>query len=295
MQTAVRPNPAAVSGAAARSSGVRVSLVIGPPRSGTTMLGFLLAGGTGVMSLSEPHLAHAILKDWRLQRFFRNHQKAAGLKRRRPPFRGDAADFGRFLTRSAADNGFRRLVIKETYRRGGVHRNWCNEPVMDRLMDSHESVVALIRRPYDVAASTIKLCRWVIGPRGWLLKACFWNIPIFPTATHVVRWAAENWAAYVAWAQRRGLPLLKYEDFVDQPEPRLREVCDRLGLEFEPTMLDYAHPRADFGGLGDPGVMKAPRPVDKSAIGRGANLTDEQRRIVRQLCEEAASDLGYAL
>lgn len=293
--TARLPNPTVIASAADSAPRLQVSLVIGPPRSGTTMLGFLLAGGRRVMSLSEPHLVHAIFPDWHLQRFFRNHQRAGGLKRRRPPFRGDSEAFGRFLRQSAMENRFRRLVIKETYRRGGLPRDWCNEPLLDHLVESNGSVVALIRHPYDLAASWIKLCRWAIGPIGWLVKLCVWNMPAFSTPTHVVRCAAENWAAYITWTKRHGLTLLRYEDFVEYPESQLRAVCDRLGIEFEPNMLDYAHPRADFGGFGDPGVMKTPRPVDKSAIGRGDNLTDEQRGIVRDFCAAGASNLDYTL
>lgn len=259
------------------------------------MLGFLLAGGRRVMSLSEPHLAHAILPGWQLQRFFRDHQKSGGLRRRRPPFRADADAFGRFLRDSAIANGYRGLVIKETYRRSGLHPDWCNEPLLDKLVELHPSVVALIRRPYDVAASSIKLCRRVIGPQGWFIKLRMWNMPTFSSATHVVRVAAENWAAYVKWAHRHGLALLRYEDFVEEPEPQLRAICERLGVEFEPNMLDYTHARADFGGLGDPGVLRTPRPVDKSAIGRGNTLTDEQRAIVREHCAAGAADLDYKL
>ena len=58
--------------------------LIGPPRSGTTLVGYLLGGLDGVMSLSEPYLARGILDNWQLQRFYYQFQRDACLCRLRP-------------------------------------------------------------------------------------------------------------------------------------------------------------------------------------------------------------------
>ncbi len=272
-----------------------VAYILGPPRSGTTMLGYVLAGGSGVLSLSEPYLAHSVTRDWQLHRMFLRLQATGKLRRRRPPFHGDSEQFGAFLRQMALDNGYRRIVIKETYRRAAPHPDWSNESLIERLASSGAPILALIRHPYDVAASTIKLCRWVIGLPGWFLRLRAPNLPTFRTATDVVRWAAGNWHAYVEWTRHHGLPLTRYEDFVCDPERRLRDVCARLQVPFEPRMLDFSHRRMAFGGLGDPEVLRTPRPIDRTAIGRGRRLSDEQLRIVRERCGAQAAELGYDL
>jgi hypothetical protein len=274
---------------------LKTCFVIGPPRSGTTLLGYLLAGGDGVAALSEPFLAYAILPDWTLQRFFHNFQKSAGLRRCKPPHHADAERFSRFLHRMVAENGFCRLVIKETYRRHGLIPRWHNEALLDQLLGGNEPVVGLIRHPDDVAASTIKLARWVTGPRGTLVRIRARNLPGFRNTNQVVRWAADNWVSYVDWVRRHGLRIVRYEDLVQNPRQQLEAVCRHCRLEFEERMLDYAHARAVFGGLGDGSVLKTPRPIDRNSIGHGQRLTDAQRRVVREVCERAARDFDYTL
>ncbi|MFQ5807839.1 MAG: sulfotransferase [Phycisphaerae bacterium] len=267
--------------------------MVGPPRSGTTLLAYLLAGGEGVLSLSEPFLAHAVQPDWRLQRFFHVYQRAAGLRRRRPPRRGNIERFARFLCRMAAENGFRHLVIKETYRRSARNADWHSEPLLDRLVRGKESVIALIRHPCDVVASSIGLCRWLTRPRGWLVRLRWPNFPTFRNTTAVVCWAAENWARYVNWVQQRDLCLVRYEDLVREPGRQLEALCRHFGMGFQESMLDYARTRVAFGGLGDWGVLKTPRPVDQKSIGHGRRLTAEQRRLVRAACQHAARGFDY--
>jgi len=269
--------------------------VIGPPRSGTTLLSYLLAGGQGVLSLSEPFLAHAVQPDWKLQRFFCHYQRAAGLRRRRPPYQGNAERFGRFLRQMAVENGFRELVIKETYRRGGLRTAWHNETLLDRLVRGGEPAIALIRQPYDLAASSLHLFHWVTGPRGWLIRVRVRRAPAFWNTTQVVRWAAENWNAFLAWARRHDLRIVRYEDLVQEPRTQLEIICQHCGLRFQESMLDKSRARAAFGGMGDVGVLKRPRPIDRKSVGHGRHLTDEQRRIVRDTCQHGARDFDYPL
>lgn len=257
------------------------------------MLGYLLAGGEGVLSLSEPFLAHAALPDWRLQRFFRHMQQVGGLRRRRPPYHGDALRFEGFLRRVARENGFSRLVIKETFRARGLTPRWTNARAVERLLGRAAGVVALIRDPFDVAASTIKLCRPVIGWGRFAWSAVWPGIPTFRNADDVVRWAAENWAAYVRWTEAQGLTLTRYEALVADPAAGVRAACAALGLPYSAGMLDERKQRPDFGGLGDPGVLSKPRPVDRTAVGRGTALTEAQRGFVRSRCAREAARIGY--
>jgi len=290
----LRPDYAAPAGPPPRAR-PHVCYVIGPPRSGTTLVGYLLAGGAATLSLSEPFLTWAILPDWALQRFYCKYQRSAGLRRRRPPFRPDRTQFQRFLHRMAAENGFDALVVKETYRRTGLSPQWHNEPLLEWLVRSGAPAVGLIRQPCDLAASSLHLFRWVTGPRRWLVRLRAPHAPAFRDRTAVVRWAAQNWNAFVAWARRHQLPLFRYEDIISQPQIQLPVICQRCGLEFRETMLDHRHPRSAFGGMGDWRVLRTPRPIDRRSVGRGGELTEGQRAVVRELCAATARELGYVM
>ena len=274
---------------------LRELYIIGPPRSGTTLLAHLVGGGQSVLSFSEPYLCYSIMPPWQLNRFFYRFEKSAGLQRRRPPFRGDAQQFAGFLRRLASDNGFRYLAVKETYRYKGLTPIWHNGPLLDRVVAGTDPVVALIRHPYDIAASTIKLCRWVIGLPGRIIRLRLPNLCGFSSATEVVRWAADNWVAYVNWARRHGLNLLRYEDFVADPRRELQAICTAVGWPFAESMLDGQRRRAAFGGLGDLGVLMKPRPVDRKSVGHGQRLNDAQRHIVREACHALAHEFDYTL
>lgn len=64
---------------------------------------------------------------------------------------------------------------------------------------------------------------------------------------------ANAWREEVEWVRRIGRVLgseryleLRYEDLLDEPEARLRGICQFLGVEFSPHMLEY-HTRVDQG------------------------------------------------
>lgn len=272
----------------------RVALLVGTPRSGTTLVSSMLGGARGVLSLSEPYLTHAVMPDWKLHRFFWRFQRDAGLRRRPPPFRGDARAFGRFMAATAAENGFGCLAVKETFRSAPVHAAWDNIALLGELASQASACAALIRDPFDTAASTINFCRPILGLLGRAARIRWPNTPLFRDADAVAEWAARNWATYVDWVRERGLPLMRYEDFVAEPAARLPELCARLGIEFDPAMLTPQPRGKTFWGIGDPEVVRRPRrTVDRKAVGRGAKLSDRQRAAVRELCGDRARLVGY--
>ncbi|MEP0848635.1 MAG: sulfotransferase [Phycisphaerae bacterium] len=272
----------------------RVALLVGTPRSGTTLISSMLGGARGVLSLSEPYLTHAVMPDWKLHRFFWRFQRDAGLLRRPPPFCGDARAFGRFMALTAAENGFGCLAIKETFRSAPVHAAWDNIGLLGELASQASACAALIREPFDTAASTIKFCRPILGLLGRVARIRWPNTPLFRNADAVAEWSARNWATYVDWVQERGLPLMRYEDFVAEPAARLPELCAWLGIDFDPVMLTPQPRGRTFWGIGDPEVVRRPRKtVDRRAVGRGARLSARQRAAVRELCADRARQLGY--
>src|SRR5262245_64688950 len=71
----------------------RVGIIIGPPRSGTTLVGSMLARGRGVLSLSEPLLAWSIFGSWRRRKFLARVVREAALNSATPPRRSSEAEF----------------------------------------------------------------------------------------------------------------------------------------------------------------------------------------------------------
>ncbi|GMU83039.1 MAG: hypothetical protein AMXMBFR47_29100 [Planctomycetota bacterium] len=273
-----------------------VAYIIGPPRSGTTLLASMLAAGDGVLSLSEPWLAQAILPVWRRQRFFRRMQTGGGLPRVRPPFDDRREAFARFLVAMAQRGGFSTLLIKETFRDGFRLASWNNLDLMDALVDSGAPCVAVVRDPFAVAASSIRLAAPLLWLHGWFGAAYRLLVPFVPafrTADDVVLTAARNWVSFAAWQQRHALPIVRYEDLVRSPETTFPRVCEHLHIPFQPHMLDPRSAGRSFGGFGDPETMQRPRPVHHEAIHRGNDLTPRQREIVHVTCHAAAMPLGY--
>lgn len=261
------------------------------------MMAHLLSGAEGVLSISEPFLQYAVVPHWMLRRFYYEFQKSAGLCCLRPPREGDNARFGRFLRKMALLNGFGFLLVKETYHEQSTSPCWNNAELLTRLVSSGMPVIATIRDPFDTVASMVRLCRWLVGVTGRLLRLRWPVLERYRTRTEIVSWAADNWVRYCDWAQRHNLRLLRYEDVVNEPETHLRRICQHTGLPFHPRMLNHRDRRQTFGGgIGDVGLLKlGPRPISTKSIGRRHELTPDQQQIVRQTCAAHAARLEYSL
>lgn len=288
--SSVRPLP----GQMRSSPAVGVAFVVGLPRSGTTLLAYLLAGCRQSLSLSEPYLAHAIFNERRLARFFR-HAKG---KTRLAEFPQPAPAMSRdgmldYLIGVAAANGLPHLILKETYRLGG---NWDNVALMNWIAAGGHPVVAIARHPYDIAVSSIRFTRWWRGPIGHFLRLWAPGLPLFADDAEVAEYVGLNWAAYAEWCVQHRLSVVRYEDLVADPAARLPGICDQLRVPFEPAMLDHNAPRGPFGGIGDPGVLNKPsRPVTDSSVGRKHLLAPKLCEIIARLCANQAVAMGYSM
>jgi len=272
---------------------VHVGFVIGLPRSGTTLLCYLLAGAEGSLSLSEPYLAHFLFSPWRLRRLFCKVQRQGGLKRMIVPPDADRAGLLAYMRSLASENGLKHLIVKETYRSS---REWRNDELMNWLAELNLPMVATVRHPYDVAVSSVRFCRWWRGVTGWMMRMVAPRMPLFAGDREVVEHVADNWASFSRWCRARKRVILRYEDLVHHPDEALRTACDALGLRYEPRMLDPRHPRGAFGGIGDPMVMKqAGRPVRPSSVGRKNELAPALQDIIQAQCGDEAAHWEYAL
>jgi hypothetical protein len=274
--------------------------VVGIPRSGTTLLGYLLAGGENVLCLSEPFFLRMVTPRRLLPWSLRWLHRAINIRHAPPPGSCDDERFLRYLEELADRHGSSFLVIKETYRVGPA---WENVEVLDRLAAGSDSVVAIVRDPYDTALSTLRF--WRLWPaRLQAVERTLYRMvgllgqvpPQFSDGRDLVHYVARNWVDFADWCQRHSLYVVRYEDLVHDPRPRLRELCEHCGLLFDERMLDHLHPRRSFAGIGDPGMMnRPPKPVSVHSTGRRYQLAPEYRQIVAGKCASAAAALGYAL
>lgn len=91
--------------------------------------------------------------------------------------------------------------------------------------------------------------------------------------------------------------MVRYEDLVADPEPRLRELCAFLGEDFEPDMLDYhRRPERELGF--DPSERwkyNTLKPLDPSRVNAWRqDLSSTQVAIVEAVTGPRLEALGYA-
>ncbi len=74
-----------------------------------------------------------------------------------------------------------------------------------------------------------------------------WRLQVTFFAEQALRWS--QWMEFAVSLRERvprhGLLELRYEDLLEHPEQSLRLICEELGLEYEPRMLDAQSRRAD--------------------------------------------------
>ncbi len=267
--------------------------LVGVPRSGSTLLAYLLAGLPNSLSLSEPYLAQDIYPHWRLRRYFRRIERAVGMRHSRVPRPCTPATLLDHMQRITTANGLHCLIVKETYR---CAREWKNDHLLDRLAARGHSLIVIHRHPYDIAVSSLKFCRWWRGVPGRMIRLIAPRMPLFSTDRAFIEHCADNWASLVGWCRRQRIKAIRYEDLVADPESSMRGVCASAGLPFTPAMLDYKHPRSGFGGIGAPEVLnRAPRPVNTQSVGRKHLLAPEWQEVIASKCAAGCRELDYTL
>ncbi|MCG8405361.1 MAG: sulfotransferase [Phycisphaerales bacterium] len=268
---------------------IKTMFVVGLPRSGTTLLAHLLAGGPGLLTLSEPFLVHSVVAHWRLKRFLGKVAKTADLRTVPvPPEDADANEFLSYLKILARKNRFNALVIKETYR---VTSHWENVALLDEIASEH-AVAAILRHPFDVALSSIRAFHWCRGAIGRALRLWAPGLPLFANNAELVEHVGHNWSSYVNWCHRNATFIVSYEDLVRDPRRHLRAPCEACDFTFDEEMVN-GRPYRAFGGIGDPTVVHRPKPVSKASVNRGRKLSPVLRELLLRTCGNTMSQLGY--
>ncbi len=92
---------------------------------------------------------------------------------------------------------------------------------------------------------------------------------------------------------------IHYEQFVSEPEKNISALCERLGIAFHDTMLDYSRTPAPKGKMNDPvGIHQHTRP-SRSSIDKWKKMADDTQSrhfalsYLENLGSEIMERLGY--
>ena len=282
--------------------------VIGAPRSGTTLLRFMLDSHpelaippeTGFLALAPKLRGRG---DRLRERFFRTVTTYPAEAPAWPDFEIDAGAYRRALDETSpftAREGFRTFYRLYAARFG--KRRWGDKtPLYCLAMDAVRGVlpearfVHIIRDGRDVALS---------------LR------PLWFSPAHDIAAQAAYWGRCVRTARRAGLERddyleVRYEDLVLRTRETLERVCAHVGLSFHPDMLEY-HRRTPqrlhehkgrWRADGTPVVTqrdrlrqqeRTTRPPDPARVGawRRAMGAAEQE-LFREVAGDLLSELGY--
>lgn len=250
----------------------KMLFVIGPPRSGTTLLMRMLSSHSAIYSRAEPHLltplAHLGYYDTVDAAPFDHLQAAQSMREfvaDLPRGEQDYLDacraytdilYGRML---AARGGGKSLFLDKT------PANALVLPFITKLYPQARYIV-LTRHPAAIFSSYANSFF-----DGDYEAARRFN----PIVNRYVPVMAR-------FLRERQVPLTQvgYEQLVQEPEAEMRRVFDFLELAFEPEVIEYGRHAHDSKGLGDPiTVNRQTRPVTESVEKWATELAQEPARL----------------
>ena len=87
--------------------------------------------------------------------------------------------------------------------------------------------------------------------------------------------------------------VVHYETLVTEPEATLRSLCDHLGLQFSPAMLEYGQRAAPRGQMGDPSNIHKRTRATTESLDRWLELGKDRQ--ARHFAESYLDELGAEL
>lgn len=152
----------------------------------------------------------------------------------------------------------------------------------------------LVRNPFSVITSLITVDH---GTEGFSNRLARWASLMDPALVPVMKSEPPALAAAVLYNRkilkdaRDGLPILRYEDFVQSPETWLRRILDHVNLPWTDRVLT-SHLDHDVGDLGHGGIDLS-RPVDNKSAEKFRRLEPRTLNLINAVCHEAMDRLGY--
>jgi hypothetical protein len=275
----------------------RPVFVVGSPRSGTTLLRYMLCSHPRLYLPPESNFipryfgrdptvpmshgeAEAVLRGIASYRsFWRDWQGP------RPGLEDLGLDESRILPATLVDALYRRYAEQNGAARWGdkTPNHAAHVQLLDTLFPTCQ-VIHIVRDARDVTASSLESYR---GRRFFYMDA---------------HYATRTWCRLVGTAMHQGRSLgperyhqLRYEDLADDPVGEMRQVCAFLGEEYHPAMVTpRGEARRHHHSAGIHGQVR--QPVTGARMGRWQqDLQEADQRLVQSVAAPLLLYLGYPL
>ena len=248
-------------------------IILGHPRSGTTLLRRLLDGHSQIACPPETHLLSACAR-------FLEAERTA-----------DGVDMGVLAGLNFAGSPDEVVLAKlrefafsflSDYAEGQGKPRWAEKTAfdafhidnIDRLCGEHALFVGIVRHGLDVAVSSKDFCE-AAGMYPAVMHEYIRRYPQ-PIEAFARSWLEVN-EKLVAFRERHpeNTFLCRYEDLVNEPESTLQEVMEFVGERFEPAMLKRGLESPGQLGFGDHKSYQT-REVHESSVARWRSLPASQ-------------------
>jgi hypothetical protein len=272
----------------------RLLFLIGPPRSGSTLLARMLGAHPAVHAPAEPHLLTPLAH----LGYYARVEKApydpliseGAIRELVGALPGGEADYLAAL-RACTDLLYAKLL----------------EPTGKRLLLDKTPAYALV---LDFAARLYPRSRYVVLTRNPLAVWSSFVESFFDgdhAAAHAHNPLLERYVPAIArFLRERPVPLchVRYEDLVRDPPAELARICQLAGLDFDPGMVEYGSRAEGRGpaarGLGDPvTVARESRPTTRflaswvEELARDPAGVERAGRILESLADRDLEAWGF--
>lgn len=262
----------------------KVIFVIGSPRSGSTMLARMIGSHSLIYSRPEPHMLTPLA-----------HLGYYAKVERAPYDALLAAESIREFVAELPDGEQDYIDACRAYSDTLYQRMLSTAPGKVFFLDKTPAYALVL----DFIARIYPEARYVVLTRHPLAVFSSYAESFFDSdyrAAHAYNPITERYVPAIAkFIRQNSVPLhqVVYEDLVADPEPIMRGIFEFVGVEHEPSAVDYGQHAQTGKGLGDPiGVAKHSRPSTESVEKWATEIASDPDRLA--LCRDIVAKLDPA-